>query len=421
MSDNISINKPINSLNTNQPLDIRTLVNSYSDIQYIPNPYIGMTITVKVDETNDNKMTDYKVKSLKSNELGMNNTVINEIERLDVYVGIDIKANNSDLVIERNRINNLENTAENLSSQLDNLTNESINKLLDKKIDSKFEWFGYNCINIVGDSITHGANAPDIYKNSWAELLRKSLQSKYNTFNQGFEKAWGTISNSIETNMKTFHNTIYGANWNRSGEDTNNISLSSCYTISTVGELHFVPRKSSKFRIIYESVSNGGTFNYWLKSAPNLKFKCNTNVPSGIGRPFFTELLECNLGDEICIQNTTEGQTVKILGVQYFENEKDLMINNYGRSGAKLSEISDDVLYDYAKAGVIFFSFGHNDSFFPKNNELFTQKINTFINAVNETGAYVVVNDFCWDREETYHTRKELKRLKLEVEKSKIA
>ena len=89
MADIISINKPINSINANQPLDIRTLVNSYSDISLIPNPYIGMTITVKVDETNDNKMTDYKVKSLKSNELGMNNTVIDEIERLDVYIGMN--------------------------------------------------------------------------------------------------------------------------------------------------------------------------------------------------------------------------------------------------------------------------------------------------------------------------------------------
>ncbi|HAB66445.1 MAG TPA: hypothetical protein DCE23_03660, partial [Firmicutes bacterium] len=74
--------------NTNQPLDIRTLVNSYSDIQYIPNPYIGMTITVKIDETNNNKMTDYKVKSLKSNELGMNNTVIDEIERMQNYLDL---------------------------------------------------------------------------------------------------------------------------------------------------------------------------------------------------------------------------------------------------------------------------------------------------------------------------------------------
>ena len=85
----ISVSYGCTLINTNQPLDIRTVVNSYSDIASIPNPYIGMTITVKIDETNDNKMTDYKVKSLKSNELGMNNTVIDAIERLDVYVGID--------------------------------------------------------------------------------------------------------------------------------------------------------------------------------------------------------------------------------------------------------------------------------------------------------------------------------------------
>lgn len=303
-----------------------------------------------------------------------------------------------------------------INKQIEKVENNNFNKILDRKIDNIFLWFGYNCINIIGDSITHGANAPDIYKNSWAELLRKSLQSKYNTFNQGFEKAWGTIGNTIQSNMKTFHETIYGTNWNKNGEETNNISLSSCYTTSTQGELHFIPRKSSKFRIIYESVQDGGTFNYWLKSNPNVKLTCNTFVSSGISRPFYTDILECKLGDEIVIKNTTEGKTIKILGVQYFENEKDLMINNYGRSGSKLFEISDDVLYDYAKAGIIFFSFGHNDSFFPQNDTLFTQKINTFINAVKETGAFVVVNDFCWNRSENYHTRKELKRLAKEVD-----
>ena len=135
MSDNISINKPINSLNTNQPLDIRTLVNSYSDISLIPNPYIGMTITVKVDETNDNKMTDYKVKSLKSNELGMNNTVIDEIERLDVYVGmneiksqLDTKANQSELEVERSRIN--------LLTKIENVETEGNAELLDIRVNA---------------------------------------------------------------------------------------------------------------------------------------------------------------------------------------------------------------------------------------------------------------------------------------------
>ena len=117
----ISSSGGIKPINTNTPLDIRTVVNNYSDIFLIPNPYIGMTITVKVDETNNNKMTDYKVKSLKSNTLGMNNTVINEIERLDAYVGVNGKANNSDLLIEINRIYNLENVTEEISSQLDNI------------------------------------------------------------------------------------------------------------------------------------------------------------------------------------------------------------------------------------------------------------------------------------------------------------
>ena len=41
------------------PSDARTRVESYADIATIPNPHVGLKITVKVDETNNNKMTDY--------------------------------------------------------------------------------------------------------------------------------------------------------------------------------------------------------------------------------------------------------------------------------------------------------------------------------------------------------------------------
>ncbi|HAB66097.1 MAG TPA: hypothetical protein DCE23_01895 [Firmicutes bacterium] len=75
-----------------------------------------MNVTVKVDETNDNKMTDYKVKSLKSNELGMNNTVIDEIERLDVYIGID-----------------------EIKSQLDTIESESSSKI--QKVNNAYRSF----------------------------------------------------------------------------------------------------------------------------------------------------------------------------------------------------------------------------------------------------------------------------------------
>ena len=87
--DNKTINSsgPIKPSGTDQPGDPRTRVESYSDIELIPNPYVGMIITVKIDETNQNKMTDYKVLSLKANTLGIANSVIDQVQRYSDYLG----------------------------------------------------------------------------------------------------------------------------------------------------------------------------------------------------------------------------------------------------------------------------------------------------------------------------------------------
>ena len=77
----INSSGPIKPSGTDQPGDPRTRVESYSDIESIPNPYVGMIITVKIDETNQNKMTDYKVLSLKANSLGIANSVIDQVQR----------------------------------------------------------------------------------------------------------------------------------------------------------------------------------------------------------------------------------------------------------------------------------------------------------------------------------------------------
>ena len=66
----------------------RSRVESYADIVSIPNPYVGLKITVKVDETNNNKMTDYIVKSLKANSMGVANSAINEVVRYVDYLGV---------------------------------------------------------------------------------------------------------------------------------------------------------------------------------------------------------------------------------------------------------------------------------------------------------------------------------------------
>ena len=84
----INSSGPIKPSGKNQPLDPRTEVKLYADIESIPNPYIGMKITVLEDETNSGKMTDYKVLSLKADNLGVANSVVDRVQRYVDYLGV---------------------------------------------------------------------------------------------------------------------------------------------------------------------------------------------------------------------------------------------------------------------------------------------------------------------------------------------
>ena len=69
------------------PLDKRTRVNLYEEIQNIKNPYVGMEILVLTDETNSGRKTRYRVESLKANDLGMENALIDmtTIKKIESY------------------------------------------------------------------------------------------------------------------------------------------------------------------------------------------------------------------------------------------------------------------------------------------------------------------------------------------------
>ena len=86
---------PIKPSGINQPLDPRTEVKLYADIKLIPNPYVGMIITVLEDETNSNKMTDYKVLSLKSDDFGVANSVVDRVQRYVEYLGVSTGGSSS--------------------------------------------------------------------------------------------------------------------------------------------------------------------------------------------------------------------------------------------------------------------------------------------------------------------------------------
>ena len=79
---------PVKPSGKDMPLDARTRINTYSEKETIPNPFVGMIVTVLTDEKNNNKMTDYKVKSLKANSAGIANMVIDEMIPYVDYLGV---------------------------------------------------------------------------------------------------------------------------------------------------------------------------------------------------------------------------------------------------------------------------------------------------------------------------------------------
>ena len=123
---------PIKPSGINQPLDPRTEVKLYADIKLIPNPYVGMIITVLEDETNSNKMTDYKVLSLKSDDFGVANSVVDRVQRYVEYLGVSTGESSSSgtgLTSEQeeqlNKIPEMEASINNINETLNTKANTS--------------------------------------------------------------------------------------------------------------------------------------------------------------------------------------------------------------------------------------------------------------------------------------------------------
>lgn len=116
----------------NAPTNPREVVDTYADIADIPNPYVGLTVTVKADETNNNKMTDYKVISLKSNNLGIADMLIDQVQRMDKYLGVSSSGSGtggagltSEQEEQLNKIPEMEASINNINESLNTKANTS--------------------------------------------------------------------------------------------------------------------------------------------------------------------------------------------------------------------------------------------------------------------------------------------------------
>lgn len=116
---------PFKPSGKDMPVDARTRVETYADIASIPNPHIGLKITVKADETNNNKMTDYIVKSLKANSMGAANSAVDEVVRYVDYLGVSSSGGGIGAGLTTEQAQQLQTAYEH--SQSDHVTMDEVN------------------------------------------------------------------------------------------------------------------------------------------------------------------------------------------------------------------------------------------------------------------------------------------------------
>ena len=90
---------PVRSKDRNVPMNARYRVGTYADIATIPVPAVGELVFVLSDENNDNKQNIYVIKSLKASNLGVADSLVDEVVPLKTFLGTE-DINLSDYVTE---------------------------------------------------------------------------------------------------------------------------------------------------------------------------------------------------------------------------------------------------------------------------------------------------------------------------------
>ena len=116
---------PIKPSGKDMPGDPRTRIKTYSEKEIIPNPFVGMVVTVLADENNNGEMRDYKVKSLKANSAGIPNMVIDKMIPYADYLGVSSSGGGTGTGLTSEQAQQLQTAYEH--SQSDHVTMDEVN------------------------------------------------------------------------------------------------------------------------------------------------------------------------------------------------------------------------------------------------------------------------------------------------------
>lgn len=266
---------------------------------------------------------------------------------------------------------------------------------------------------ILGDSISHGAFAGNLYTNGWTRLLARALNNEYGTQSYGFIPT-GTLG-SGSTVSRDLHSVAFVGTWNGvSDADAANYPNGFAFRGNTTSHRVSVTIPSFMSRAVIHyatqpggasaSVSVNGTVVTTINSAGTVNGFSSVEVP----------LTDNGSGESlVSIQLTTSGN-FDWLGNSYFAGVVEAVTQNFSQSGRRLYYVSQSTINTLCQnANTLIMALGVNDSgeTLQSYQDGFKQRIDWIISAANANGVRVIVPDFCCTQPDTNYVRQELRRL----------
>lgn len=286
---------------------------------------------------------------------------------------------------------------------------------------AKMSPWGDSPINILGDSISQGANATDAPRNSWASLLKRNASIDTQSKNYGFISLNDQIGGGLYKDIADITRT--GAWTEKTLADAAD-SISGFYlSSSTVGNKLDIslPMVGQSAYVWFKGRADGATLDVKVNdvSVSTLNTAAQGDT-SGFLKYGPYNLSDDGKGSTKLTLEVTGAGVADLVGISVLDDVLGPQVNNFSQSGRMLQHITQDIANKAAQgARVLVLALGHNDYPSDDTNEAaIVQAADYIINACNTYNTKLVVADFVWYRKLNNITRRELKRIADSVDAS---
>ncbi len=281
--------------------------------------------------------------------------------------------------------------------------------------DKPKDVYGETSVSIIGDSISQGLNAGNLYDDSWASIFKNAFNQHFGANNIGFVSFNdGYADKAGETDAATYkeiHKLTMGADdqWNitKFWTGTPGLYLYTAANVDTDSVLNIalnrrqggIDRHINGFYIYHTTGPDYGNFEILVNDVKVASVDCAADERYMCARSEIIRIPE-GMGDEITIKivkSQAVTGTVQIAGISYREDTTSPVVNNYSLSGCRLVDFSDEMLSKIATANVVMLTLGTNDLGTDCDLEVFKEKLKIVVDTCKRNGSKLVIGDVIWN------------------------